>query len=214
MKRSMYFATWSVLLFACGSADSGGGAAAGGTDPLTATSEAGGGSAGTSANSTSSSTSGTADSTTAGGTTAGSGGSAGTGGGSSLPGGAMPSTPGGRPGTDTTTTPVGDATFTEVWALLEARCAGAACHVGAAIPGGGLALTDAAAAYDALVGAASLTCSGQLLVAPGDAAASVLLMSLSGGSSCAPMMPRNGTAFGASELALVAAWIDAGAAND
>lgn len=98
----------------------------------------------------------------------------------------------------------------EIAPLVESRCL--ACHVGE-LAGGGLDLSGDARA--AVVGVASTQAPEMLLVAPGDALYSYLWHKLNGSQSLAggsgSSMPQ-GTFLADDEIALVAEWIDGGAA--
>ena len=104
--------------------------------------------------------------------------------------------------------------FDEVYALLATTCGGgrSGCHIGGA--SAMLALPDADAAYERLVGVDSLRCAGKVLVVPGDADASILVMALEGGSECVKAMPLGRERLPDGDVSLVRAWIDAGAHRD
>ena len=104
--------------------------------------------------------------------------------------------------------------FGEVYAIIAAKCGGgqSGCHVtGKAAD---LLLPDEAAAHAALVDIESRKCAGELLVASGDADASVLVHALEGSSSCVKPMPLGRDLLPAAEIALIRAWIDDGAPPD
>jgi len=101
--------------------------------------------------------------------------------------------------------------FGEVYPLLAATCGcgRSGCHIGGA--SAMLALPDADVAYDHLVNVASLRCWGKVLVVPGDADKSILVMALEGGSECVKAMPLGRDRLSDDDIGLVRAWIDAGA---
>ena len=91
---------------------------------------------------------------------------------------------------------------------------GCSCHNGGA---GGLDLATRAIAYTNLVNVTSSNCPSDKRVVPGNANASVLYHSLAHtalGSCSIPSMPRSGSALTTTQLAQIATWINAGAAND
>jgi hypothetical protein len=104
--------------------------------------------------------------------------------------------------------------FPEVYALLEMRCGGgkSGCHLTGA--SAGLAMPDAHAAFAQLVSVASTKCAGEMRVVPGDADSSVLVQALEGRATCVKAMPLGRDALSASEIAMIRAWIDDGAAED
>jgi hypothetical protein len=104
--------------------------------------------------------------------------------------------------------------FGEVYALLATTCGGgrSGCHIGGA--SAMLGLPDVDAAYERLVGVPSLRCAGKVLVTPGDADASILVMALEGGSECVKAMPLGRERLADEDVSLVRAWIDAGAHRD
>ena len=116
--------------------------------------------------------------------------------------------------TDDTSDPPGsvDPTFARVYQeIIQPGCG---CHLSGA---GGLSMPDAAAAHAALVeqpATAAGPCAGGTRVVSGDAKSSVLYRKLSGEDLCGASMPMGGTAISAEKLALVEAWIGAGAVND
>lgn len=146
-----------------------------------------------------------------GGAAGGSGGSGGAGGSAGGSGGAVGGTGGGTPA----------PTFSMVHAVLAARCSG--CHAGQ--------YEQKMSAYTRLMGMSSAVCPGPRAKA-GDADASTLVMKLKGvegpagdcGGIRMPAVRRNGQMFACNpamgqclseeEIALVEAWIDAGAKND
>jgi hypothetical protein len=110
--------------------------------------------------------------------------------------------------------PATSASFADVYALFAMRCGGgkAGCHVTGSAAG--LEMPDARAAYDHLVRVASAKCAGEMRVASGDADASVLVQALEGSASCVKPMPLGRDPLSASEIAMIRAWIDAGAEYD
>jgi hypothetical protein len=103
-------------------------------------------------------------------------------------------------------------TFTEIDGdILVLSCGlGSTCHEGGA---GGLEI-DGDGDYEAMVDVAATGSEGATLVVPGDSAGSYLIQKLQGdaGITGDPMPPPGG--LDADKIALVAAWIDAGAPND
>lgn len=96
------------------------------------------------------------------------------------------------------TAPASNApTFSDVYAILDAHCSGAACHN----PGSqrGVSLSSQAAAF---------TSTSRYVVA-GNANRSSLYAVVSDGA-----MPPGGPRLSSTDLATIAAWIDAGAPND
>lgn len=115
-----------------------------------------------------------------------------------------------------TTDDPGRPTFTRVFnEVLGPRCSGRFCHGSAT--GGGLVLVGRADAHRALVGVAAggAACgsSGSLRVAPGDPDASLLVQKLEGAAGCGTEMPP-GARLADADLALIRAWIEAGAPLD
>jgi hypothetical protein len=107
-----------------------------------------------------------------------------------------------------------DPTFTNVHTtVLQPTCAFSSCHGSA--DAGDLTLTDAAASYDALVDAPSAGDPAQILVVPGDPDASYLVHKLEAASGIVgdPMPPPAG-GLEPEKVALIRAWIAAGAPND
>ena len=73
-------------------------------------------------------------------------------------------------------------------------------------------LSSTSQSYDQLVGVAATGCADETFVVAGNSATSYLLDKLgSGGSYCGSLMPLSSTALSSAELALITAWIDAGA---
>jgi hypothetical protein len=129
----------------------------------------------------------------------------------------------GRPAAGTTPTPagsgaVGTATFTQVYAIITARCAGASCHVGATGTGGGnLVMNDRASAHKNLVGVNAAICRGEKRVLAGNVAKSELIHTLARtqiGSCAAPQMPLALPKLAQTEIDTVTAWVSAGAPNN
>lgn len=120
-----------------------------------------------------------------------------------------PPTTGDEPTTDATTTapPVdGTCDFAgDIQPIFSARCIG--CH--GAAGQAGLSL-DEGAAYAALVGVTSTEVPASKRVEPGDPAASYLVEKLGPAPSVGDTMPLGGS-LPAAELALISAWIAAGA---
>ena len=110
------------------------------------------------------------------------------------------------------------ATFTQVYALINTGCSGVACHVGASVAGGMLAMPDKATAYKNLVGVDAAECRGEKRVVAGDPAKSELVASLKhtqvGSCTRTPQMPENKAQWKDSDIALVESWIQAGAKDD
>ncbi len=108
----------------------------------------------------------------------------------------------------------GAPTWTNVYAFLESSCSGASkCHRGPD-PGGVLEISDSAATYATLVGAAATStgCAGAKRVVPGNAKASVLFQAIDSTSPCSGSMPpKLGGLLPTWQRALVRDWIDAGA---
>jgi hypothetical protein len=90
------------------------------------------------------------------------------------------------------------------------------CHTNVGrTPTGGLNLTSGAA-YNALVGVASLQKPGEVLVVPGNPDASYLIKKLEGDAGIVgKRMPRNGPPYlTAGEILVIRRWIELGAKND
>jgi hypothetical protein len=103
------------------------------------------------------------------------------------------------------------ASFGEVYAIVAAKCGGpSGCHVMGA--SGGLAMPNAATAYDNLVDVASEECSGETRVVPGDADGSLLIQAIEG-EACVEQMPRGRAPLSAAEIATFREWIESGAAE-
>lgn len=98
----------------------------------------------------------------------------------------------------------GAATWTQVYAILAGSCS--PCHTGGA--SGGLAMPNAATAYDNLVNVPS-ACDRDR-VEPGDSAASHLYVKLTA-PDCGAQMPLGRSPLSEEDIATIAAWIDAGA---
>lgn len=108
-------------------------------------------------------------------------------------------------------------TWSEAYSLIEG-CAG--CHSPKGGPPGALDLSSKDKAYDVLVGKGSVlkACGGgdRVLVKPGDPEGSLLVQKLAGIQDCGDAMPRgpNAQPYPADKLAVLRAWIAAGAKND
>ena len=103
--------------------------------------------------------------------------------------------------------------FANVYSILRASCGGgmSGCHVGNAPAM--LAMADVDSAYANLVGAGSSKCEGEQRVVPGDPDASVLVGSLEGTLPCIQPMPRGRDPLAPDQIAVIRAWISAGAAR-
>ena len=120
-------------------------------------------------------------------------------------------------GTDAPEPDAGDGTWAALYAahIEPAGCANGYCHGGSA---GGLSFTDAASAYDALVGQ-SVTephCGSITRIVPGDADSSMLYIRVRAAEldpeGCEPpKMPQGSEGLTDEAAAAIAAWIDAGA---
>jgi hypothetical protein len=110
------------------------------------------------------------------------------------------------------------ATFTQVYAIFTTTCAGASCHINAAVSGDMLSMADKATAYMNLVGVNSVSCTGEKRVVAGDPTKSELVAVLAhtraGNCANTPKMPDNLPMLPASDIDKVRAWITAGANND
>lgn len=118
-------------------------------------------------------------------------------------------------GTPTTTTPVDAGTLAAVQAeTFTPSCAFSSCHA-ATNPAGALDLTNGHS-YAALVGVPSADAAGETLVVPGDSGASYLIKKCTGGADFVGDLMPQGTTTGldADRLSNLAAWIDAGAADN
>jgi hypothetical protein len=104
--------------------------------------------------------------------------------------------------------------FADVYATIAMSCGGgkSGCHVSGS--SAGLEMPDARTAYDHLVNIASTKCAGEMRVVPGDAGSSVLIEALEGKASCVKPMPLGRDALSADTIAMMRAWIDAGAAYE
>jgi hypothetical protein len=164
--------------------------------------ESGSGSGGATSSSTTASTTSTSTTST--------GGDGGGGPGGGGPGGGGPG--GGAPGCGT-----GDATLTEVQAILTQRCATGSCHGNASTPSAQLDLR-AGETHGELVDVDSLLCSAQqrVLVVAGDPDASYLLDKVKGDDTCGSqrMPPPPGNALSNDEIQTITNWICAGAPNN
>lgn len=100
----------------------------------------------------------------------------------------------------------------QVEPLLDATCAGNACH-DSVMPAQDLDLT-AGASYQALVNAASTQCADRLLVAPSQPEASYLIDKLLGTNLCSgSRMPKNGSLTPA-QIQIVTDWVREGALDN
>lgn len=110
----------------------------------------------------------------------------------------------------TTTTLAASSSLAEIQSdIFTPKCATSGCHNSV-----GLApkLSSTSQSYDQLVGVAATGCADETFVVAGSSATSYLLDKLgSGGSYCGSLMPLSSTALSSEELALITAWIDAGA---
>ena len=110
------------------------------------------------------------------------------------------------------------ATFTQVYALMNAGCAGATCHVRATVPGGMLSMIDKPTAYRQLVNVDAVRCPGEKRVVPKDADKSELVASLKhvqlDNCTRTPRMPDNLPQWEDDDVALVTSWIEAGALDN
>lgn len=105
--------------------------------------------------------------------------------------------------------PTWDSLFTNVF---QPTCAVSGCHAGASAFNG-LDFSDSATAYTLVTtGTATSGCGGASYVIAGDSASSYLLDKMSSSPSCGATMPPTG-ALSSTTLDVIAAWIDAGAAN-
>ncbi|HEX5787637.1 MAG TPA: hypothetical protein VFY03_05620 [Woeseiaceae bacterium] len=97
--------------------------------------------------------------------------------------------------------------------LFTPTCAVAGCHTGPTGPDlpSGMDLSSADASFASLVDVPSVQDPEVLRVAPGDAAASWLVMKIEGTASVGMRMPAGGPALDAETIAAVRAWIDSGA---
>jgi hypothetical protein len=104
------------------------------------------------------------------------------------------------------------ASFAQVYTIMMTSCGGGltGCHITGS--SGRLAMPNAAAAYDALVGVDSTECDGETRVVAGDADASLLVKVLED-TACVDRMPRGRAALSAADIATIRSWIDAGAAE-
>ncbi|MFP6626800.1 MAG: hypothetical protein VCA74_07080 [Deltaproteobacteria bacterium] len=95
--------------------------------------------------------------------------------------------------------------------ILTAKCATSGCHDGVTQSPD---LSSAAASYTALMGVSSTLCSeDQTFVVAGDAEASYLIEKLGASPTCGALMPITGSSLSTTEIALITAWINAGASE-
>lgn len=108
-----------------------------------------------------------------------------------------------------------DATFTDVFSIIQAKCGGGdfGCHVMGS--SGELEMHDQASAYTNLVGVDSSECDGETRVVAGDADASLIIKALEG-TACdnVDQMPRGRDPLSEDEIATIRSWIEAGALNN
>ena len=89
-------------------------------------------------------------------------------------------------------------------------CTASSCHGGDAA---GVTLTTTTTSYNELVGVASSR-SGEILVIPGNSAASYLVKKLEGTASVGAQMPFGAEPLDAVDLQNIKNWIDQGAKNN
>lgn len=107
-----------------------------------------------------------------------------------------------------------DATFSQVdTEVLGPSCAFSACH-GGANGQGGLVLDGTSEDYGRLVGVASTALPDEMYVVPSDPDASYLVAKLRGDAGIEGDPMPQGSSLPEEDIALVIAWIEAGAAND
>lgn len=101
----------------------------------------------------------------------------------------------------------------DVQPIFTASCNGTGCHSGV-MPRGDLSLVTGKS-YAELVNVASASCSGKLLVTPGDVSKSYLENKLTGVGICSgTQMPKAGASLPAAQLAKIRSWICNGAKNN
>ena len=84
------------------------------------------------------------------------------------------------------------ATFTQIYAIFMASCAGTTCHVNASRPGDMLSFADKMTAYTNLVNVNAVSCSGEKRVVPNDPAKAVGSGARQGGNCTSTLrMPTN-----------------------
>jgi len=110
---------------------------------------------------------------------------------------------------EATTSVICTPTVAEVQSIINANCTG--CHSGPT-PSRGLSLVD----IKSSIGVVAAGCSGKLRIAPGQSAHSYIVDKIKGaaqdgGCFSGRQMPLNRPALAASEIAIISAWIDAGA---
>lgn len=102
------------------------------------------------------------------------------------------------------------ASWAEVESALDMSCAFSSCHGGGQFPD-----LRAGESHAAVVGVASEAVPTEILVVPGDADASYLVAKIEGAAGIeGEPMPEGLDAWDADKIALVRAWIDAGAGTD
>ncbi len=118
----------------------------------------------------------------------------------------------GGPQTDASTS--AGPTFSQVYPLLASNCS--PCHT--TENQGGLDMSSRLLAYQNLVaqnaGGPMCRGAGRVRVVPENAPASLLVQKLEGTQDCGSRMPRGRAPLPASSIALIKAWIEAGAPND
>lgn len=99
--------------------------------------------------------------------------------------------------------------------LMASTCAAPGCH-DAATKSGELNLSSATIAKTSLIDVTAFECPSKKFVAPGSSSTSYLVNKLAGTWICGSgvQMPNGGTAFTATQLNTVKAWIDQGAADN
>lgn len=101
-------------------------------------------------------------------------------------------------------------TFTDIYAIVSARCA--PCHTTATTRGGRLDMATQAVAYASLVGVTATCGAGvNTRVVPGDSSHSLLWRKVAGVDLCGVRMPRMQTPLDDADIAQIAHWIEAGA---
>ena len=101
-----------------------------------------------------------------------------------------------------------DGSFASVQEVFTQSCAFSSCHGAGS---GGLTLAGDASDHAALVGVAAFGDSSQTLVVAGDADGSYLVAKMEGAAGISGDVMPPGAALGADTVAIVRAWIDAGA---
>lgn len=119
----------------------------------------------------------------------------------------------GAKGDDSAAADADDADVADDWATAQGEvlfpsCGFGACHGAGA---GGLLIDGGDGDHARLVGAAATGAAGQTLVVPGDPAASYLLQKMRGSSGISGEVMPPGGALEADKVAIIEAWIRAGA---